>query len=106
MVALQLLFTYAPFMQAVFQTRALDLHSWSVIGTLAGSRASKAGTATLGLEATPSTMVVSPVERLKARAVSSYVSQLRALGAEGLSDLTRPERLWDLHGACGGVDGG
>lgn len=37
MVALQLLFTYAPFMQAVFQTRALDLLSWSVIGTLAGA---------------------------------------------------------------------
>jgi magnesium-transporting ATPase (P-type) len=35
MVALQLLFTYAPFMQAVFQTRAMDLNSWSVIGALA-----------------------------------------------------------------------
>lgn len=60
--------------------------------------------ATLGLEATPATLVVSPVERLKARAVSSYVSQLRALGADGLTDLTRPERLWDLRGACGGLD--
>lgn len=35
MVAVQLLFTYAPFMQAVFQTRALDLNSWAVIGALA-----------------------------------------------------------------------
>jgi magnesium-transporting ATPase (P-type) len=37
MAALQLLFTYAPFMQTVFQTRALDLLSWSVIGMLAGA---------------------------------------------------------------------
>ena len=35
MVALQLLFIYAPFMQAVFQTRPLDGLSWAVIGTLA-----------------------------------------------------------------------
>jgi magnesium-transporting ATPase (P-type) len=35
MVAVQLLFTYAPFMQAVFQTRALGLSSWAVIGALA-----------------------------------------------------------------------
>ena len=35
MVAMQLLFTYAPFMQAVFQTRPLDPLSWAVIGTLA-----------------------------------------------------------------------
>jgi hypothetical protein len=34
-VAVQLLFTYAPFMQAVFQTRALSLSSWAVIGALA-----------------------------------------------------------------------
>lgn len=35
MVALQLLFTYAPFMQALFQTRALDGLSWTVIVALA-----------------------------------------------------------------------
>ena len=35
MVLIQLLFTYSPFMQAVFQTRALDLLSWVVIGAMA-----------------------------------------------------------------------
>ena len=35
MVVVQMLFTYAPFMQAVFHTRALDLLSWLVIVTLA-----------------------------------------------------------------------
>lgn len=60
--------------------------------------------AALGLVATPSAMAVSVDGPLKARAVACYASQLQGLGSEGQADLTRPERLWDLHGACGGGD--
>ncbi|WP_090141173.1 HAD-IC family P-type ATPase [Limnohabitans sp. DM1] len=35
MVVIQLLFTYAPFMQAAFQTQSLDTTSWVLIGVLA-----------------------------------------------------------------------
>jgi LmbE family N-acetylglucosaminyl deacetylase len=59
-----------------------------------------------GMCVTPLRLAEDGSATLKARAVQSYASQLRAFGDGGHDDLAAPERCWLLEPGEGGFDGG